>query len=984
VLILSRTKFYSTGIAMNRRYITIIMMLFFTCVLVFSWRNTWINTVSIGHDDEMLVHGFFDAESFVGQYMRWSTDVATVRVLHPPLGLAVATVRLLNRYPAGTPPPAVTLLWSNTPSLMIHTIKPGYIRSYMSLIRSTSALPWYEELTIKSTTWKSVSDTRSLGVVVSAVGLRATTLMLPIPAPAIFGAGILLILLIIVSCQYVFVQQVWQITVSAVVVMGIIYAGVVQPYSMQPFLLEGCVGVVGILLGYVLFMQIRRKKKSITGAIIPQNNGWPWWLESPHVMSRTHWVVVCLGGLLCTVLMTWPVVFQISDGVMTTPERVLNPDLGQNVWNVWHFVNTWQQGDLLWSRLVSAPLAINMVTQSYGLTNLIVSLPVALLFGPVVAANTIVLLGFWAGIVLMTVLAYRVCGSLPLAFVIGCLFVLTPAHLKNVEWAADENAALHWLVLVHLVGVWWLRRPDVRRSAGLVGTMIVVSLSSGYFGLFGMVYLSLMVVISLWARPLRDWRGSVGIWYAIVGVAWAGVMAVLSSDMTNPLRQAGVRWDATQIVISGGKGLADWVMRQTTWLHVVSFADLVTPLSNHPVWGLLPPIVARPFPSEMGGYLGLVCIGIFIWTLYSQPLTRIVGGFAGVLILLSFGLDVKLWYDQSFSPLPGLFWGLDVVGVFRNASRPGLFLLYAWIPLLLVISYGLPQITRRWLLVLLCVAMIVDFLPPRWVVVPIRATAGAALIPHDGPRGAVLTLPVGKNDQQPLIDQMCHLRPIVTGYLARTPIYPVDWGVLTQPADQTQLLLPYAGVTALQNMGIRYIVTQNLATTNAVQALANDGVQAKSMAGNDRLFVVPDGTLPVLMTGTGWWDQESSGGRRWRWTASDADLVLFSSTPRQIELVVHVSTLAGGVSEWTLNDRSIGSLAIAAQPEQTERVLTFVIPAGRSVLHIYTPTVLDGNGRVLGLAFTQLYVRSAKNLPLFAAIPELPYPTKSYCVLTTP
>jgi hypothetical protein len=969
---------------MNRRYITIIMLLLSTCVLVLVWRNTWINTVPIGHDDEMFVHGFFDPESFAGQYMRWSTDVATVRVLQPSPGLVVATVRLLNRYPAGTPPPVVTLSWPNTPPLVIDTIKPGYIRSYMSLIRSTSALSWYEELTIKSTTWKSVSDTRSLGVVVSAVGLRATTLMLPIPAPAIFGAGILLILLIIVSCQYVFVQQAWQIAIPAVVAIGIICAGVVQPYRIQPFLLEGCVGVVGVVLGYVLFRQISRQKKSITGAIILPNNAWPWWLESPHVISRWHWIAVCLGALLCTVLMTWPVVFQISDGVMTTPDRALNPDLAQNVWNVWHFANTWQEGDLLWSRLVSTPLAINMVTQSYGLTNLIVSLPVALLFGPVVAANTIVLLGFWVGIVLMTVLAYRVCGSLPLAFVIGCLFVLTPAHLKNVEWAADENAALHWLVVVHLVGVWWLRRPDVRRSACLVGTMVVVSLSSGYFGLFGMVYLSLMVGISLWVRPLRDWRIAVGMWYVLVGVVWAGIMAVLSSEATNPLRLAGVRWDATQITLNGSKGLADWVMRQTIWLHVVSFADLVTPLSNHPLWGILPTIVARPFPSEMGGYLGLVCIGVFIWTLYTQPLTRSVGVFAGVLVLLSFGLDVKLWYDQPFPALPGLFWGLDVVGVFRNASRPGLFLLYAWIPLLLVISYGLTQITHRWLLVLLCGAMIVDFLPPEWVVVPMRATAGAGLIPHDGPSGAVLTLPVGKNAQQPLLDQMCHLRPIVTGYLARTPMYPVDWSVLTQPADQTQLLLPRAGVTALQNMGIRYILTQKPAMTDAVQALANDGVQAKGVAGDNRLFEVPDGTLPVLMPGTGWWDEESSEGRRWRWTAGDADLVLFSSTPRQIELVVHASTLAGGVSEWTLNDRSVGSLAIAAQPEQTERVLMFAIPAGRSVLHIHTPTVLDANGRVLGLAFTQLYVRSAQDIPLFVAIPELHYPTKSYCVLATP
>jgi hypothetical protein len=96
---------------MNRRYSAIIMLILATCVLVVVWRNTWINTVTIGHDDELFVHGFFESESFAGQYMRWSTDVATVRVLQPPPGLVIATVRLLNGYPAGTPAPQVTLSW---------------------------------------------------------------------------------------------------------------------------------------------------------------------------------------------------------------------------------------------------------------------------------------------------------------------------------------------------------------------------------------------------------------------------------------------------------------------------------------------------------------------------------------------------------------------------------------------------------------------------------------------------------------------------------------------------------------------------------------------------------------------------------------------------------------------------------------------------------------------------------------------------------
>ena len=233
---------------MNRRYITIIMLLLSTCVLGLFWRNTWINTVSIGDDDKSLINGFFASESFSGQYMRWSSDFATVRVIQPPPGLVVATVRLLNSYPMGIPSPQVTLLWPNTPPLLINTIEPGYTRRYMSLVRSTIALPWYKKLTIKSTTWTPVNDSRGLGIVVSAVGLRATTLMLPIPAPTIIGVGIGLILLIIVLCQSVFVQQIWQITIPAIVTVVIVCAGVVQPYRIQPFLVVGVVGVAGVYL----------------------------------------------------------------------------------------------------------------------------------------------------------------------------------------------------------------------------------------------------------------------------------------------------------------------------------------------------------------------------------------------------------------------------------------------------------------------------------------------------------------------------------------------------------------------------------------------------------------------------------------------------------------------------------------------------------------------------------------------------------------
>ena len=658
--------------------------------------------------------------------------------------------------------------------------------------------------------------------------------------------------------------------------------------------------------------------------------------------------------------MTWPVALQLGDGVMTTPERTVNPDLGQNVWNVWHFAATWRDGDLLWSRLVAAPLAINLATQSYGLTNLVLTLPIALIAGPIVAANSIILLGFWAGIVLMTVLAVRVTRSLPLAFVLACVFVLSPAHLKNIEWAADENAALQWIVLVHLASVWWLRLPDLRRASVLALVMIVVSLASGYFGLFGVVYVGLLTLATLWAVPVRRWRGAVLTSGAAVVVFWAGVMAVLSSDLTNPLVRAGVHWDAAQVSIGGTEGLRDWVMRQTIWLHVVSVADLITPLRNHPLWGNVPVIAQVRHPSEMGGYLGLVCLGLLVWTSRHHRVVRVLVGVAAVCIVLAGGLELKLWYDQPFAAIPGLFWILDVVGVFRNASRPGLFLLYAWIPLVLVLAYGVARIQRRWVVVLVCAGMLVDFAPPPWVVVPMQSRAIASAIPTNDLVGAVLTLPVAKNDQQPLLDQLCHQRPIVAGYLARTPGYPVAWDALTVPRDTARMLLPQDGVTALHNMGIRYVVGTSAAARTALDTLALEGVQQVAVSDGAAVYAVPDRAVPVLSAGTGWWDEESATGRVWRWSTGDASLVLLSAMPRRIQLVIEASSVAGVDSQWELDGRPIGAIAIAAQPGQTNRVLSLVIPAGRSVLRMRAPTVTDTYGRSVAVAFTQLYIRSAQ------------------------
>ena len=280
--------------------------------------------------------------------------------------------------------------------------------------------------------------------------------------------------------------------------------------------------------------------------------------------------------------------------------------------------------------------------------------------------------------------------------------------------------------------------------------------------------------------------------------------------------------------------------------------------------------------------------------------------------------------------------------------------------MVLVLAYGVARIQRRWVLVLVCVGMLVDFAPPPWVVVPMQSRAIASTIPANDLAGGVLTLPVTKNDQQPLLDQLCHQRPIAAGYLARTPGYPVAWDALTVPRDPARMLLPQDGVTALHNMGIRYVVGTTATARAALDLLAPEGVQQLTVSYDAAVYAVPDRAVPVLSAGTGWWDEESATGRVWRWSTGDASLVLLSAMPRRIQLVIEASSVAGVESQWELDGRPIGAITIAAQPGQTNRVLSLVIPAGRSVLRMRAPTVTDAYGRSVAVAFTQLYVRSAQ------------------------
>ena len=555
---------------MNRRYGTIVMLILATCMLVVAWRTTWVTPVPIGHDDDLFIHGFLAPESFAGQYMRWSTDRATVRVLQPPPGFVVATVRLLNSYPAGTPPPQVTIRWPNTPPLIMATIESGQIRRYKSLIRSTLAFAWYHELTIQSTTWTAPQDPRPLGIVVSAVGLSATTMTAPIPAPAIVGAAVGLIFLIAMLCQYLFVRQLWQITIPAMVGVGIAYAGVIQPYGTQPFLVMGLVVVTAMVVGYGILARMSRATGNIAGAMLPFVGMCAWWLlagvqglqalmgMTNGIRGETAWlgaVQIGLIGLAFGWAYTkkrwhdWPraVAVALCSGAMVIWGEVVVYAMGRDgtdFWILFKGARNWERGGSLYdihAVLTNHVGAVFKVPPFYGM-----------LFQPFVEMSGLTVM-FW----------YR-------------LVTIVIAVLAMVIWWRTLRPTWHWAIpAIAMLGMF---RPLVDTiSSAQIDIMLLLLIIVCYWALYhqrdGLAggVIAVATLFKIYPILLLGFFIIKGRWRAVVGF-------VVGMLVCNGIAIAVMGWDMHRIylfdVLPNIGGTTSWVENQTISGFITRWFDV--------------------------------------------------------------------------------------------------------------------------------------------------------------------------------------------------------------------------------------------------------------------------------------------------------------------------------------------------------------------------------------------------------------------------
>ncbi|MFV9507739.1 MAG: hypothetical protein AB4911_24575, partial [Oscillochloridaceae bacterium umkhey_bin13] len=355
------------------------------------------------------------------------------------------------------------------------------------------------------------------------------------------------------------------------------------------------------------------------------------------------------------------------------------------------------------------------------------------------------------------------------------------------------------------------------------------------------------------------------------------------------------------------------------------------------------------------------------------------------LLGLALGPELKLVGQPTGVPLPFLL--LDLVAPFRNASRPSLFVALALLPLGLLAGLGLQLlltpvtgrlVPRRAFAALLIVTVIAEYLVAPWTLTSIRSDPRyAQLLQADPTPGALLELPLRTNMSQPMLNQICHGRPLAGGYLARTPIYEPAQHVSAlyavwhrQPLEPDIFVPNLAGDLAA--LGIRYATLDQAGLDPSEAArlraqLDEPGLSLIDAAAPLAFFAVdPALARPALYPRVEDWERPEADGRwRWRWMADEARLGLLA--PWSTPLIAQFEATA--FAEDRPLELRLGATTVATSgvPVGAYRRVQVLIPPGEQALTLRSSADLAPEGRRLSLAVGNLVIR-----PTLAGTPAGP------------
>lgn len=687
-------------------------------------------------------------------------------------------------------------------------------------------------------------------------------------------------------------------------------------------------------------------------------------------MRSVPWPEVLLalaGYLVLAVVLTWPLITNFSTSIAGGGHGW---DPAGYTWDLWRIDNF---GLHVWGvetqQSVGAPFGREAASSSNItlLTFLVPAWILSGLFSPIVAMNVTVLSGLaLSGAAMHLLVRWLGAGRGPAVWA-GAALMLSP-------WLT-ARAGVHvplthvWCFpLAILVGIRWIRRPDLRRSLWLGAVLLLTWLTNPYYGTINLFLVGTIVAVGVVLSLRRDGvrtaaRSLMRAAVAVIGLVLAP-LALLSATSSGALDE-GTRRDPSELLTYGAQlreylvpaaddtffaglfGPERWADLGTTSIgdeHRLFVGFLTLAL----VAAAVGFAIGRPGMFGARQRLALLCAG---------PLVLVLGLLSMASPQTVFGHEITMPSRLVFEYIPYL----------RAFSRFGIAVL---VVLLMVAAIGLHALTRNrgplWSVAVISCALIISFaeLPP-------GAPAGTAIasdvpvringepperVPawawlRDHPQETIVLETAGMPDEWTerffMYGQIVHGHRIANG---NVPAQQIAHSMLAENGDPR-----WSGVAArLAALGIGVVTVHPFAYDRAGLTAPDPD---RPPAGFEVLASFPDGSAVWRVTaapapgvalpfGSGWWAPERGAGGASRWMMQEGDVAVRVDRAGTYRIDATANGLRGAPAEIRLEGPGVRDTAWVTVSVPTPVTFTAELPAGTTGLRLVSrrPAEVIGGG----------------------------------------
>ena len=453
-------------------------------------------------------------------------------------------------------------------------------------------------------------------------------------------------------------------------------------------------------------------------------------------------------------------------------------DTTQNIWNLWWVRLSMSRGNGLpfYTTMLYYPDGVSLAYHTLDLFNGWLAFPLQtwLRMGLPATFNTISLMTFVASGASMYLLLRSMTKSQTAAFVAGLIFTFSPFRMSRVVFGNLEVYSTQFIPLL----VWFLARAAMthqwRDAVGAACAMMLTAWCSLELA-FGLGLLA----IFLFAFDVSNTRHLMVKlkWWMLFGILAGVSVLVVALPMIHDYPDFQDQMDQYGAAVWNSADLAGFFVpdHQT--------APLIERLAPQFITRAIEKMYATFYgnPHEKTVFVGYSVLAMVILSLSvtRSPIVRRWALIAVAFFVLCLGPVLHV-AGQPVCPMPyTLFFHIPLVQFGRTPSRLALFLMLA---LAIIVGYGCASLEKqegkwgKWATVLVGVLVFAEFL-----IVPVRLDSHVAEIPdyyyqlaNEQQDGAILDVPVDLYGAQGpagkyMLYQTVHHKPIVGGYISRTP-----------------------------------------------------------------------------------------------------------------------------------------------------------------------------------------------------------------------